>query len=239
MRTIYIFPYGGGSAGSYRSYAARFPTEVARVIPVEISGHGKRAQEDFATSIEECAARTLEQIDTTGDYILHGHCMGALLAFEATKLIEARQRPLPSLLVASGRNAPRHASAWLSRVPELDDQSLFKEMQEFGGIPKGLSFAMARDFLTVIRSDQAMFRDYDPGDTKIDVPILALAGSEDQMTNAAALAEWQNYTSGAVAIEWLEGGHYFLLQQPDRVAALVEHFGGRAGSSALAEGHAA
>jgi surfactin synthase thioesterase subunit len=119
----------------------------------------------------------------------------------------------------------------------LDDRSLFKELQELGGIPKGLSFAMAQHFLTVIRNDQAMIRDYDPGGTRISVPILALAGRDDKMTNAAALAEWGDYTSKFLSIEWLDGQHYSILDQPDRVALYVEEFYNLVDSSALVESH--
>lgn len=225
MRSIFLFPYGGGSAASYRSYVNRFPSDTGRVVAVEIPGRGRRANEEYAKSIRECAARALEEIDTESEeYILHGHCMGALLAFEAVKLIEASSRQLPIFMVASGRNAPGHVNDWLRRVPDLDDRSLFKELQELGGIPRGLSFAMAQHFLTVIRNDQAMIRDYEPGETRISVPILALAARDDKMTNAAAVAEWENYTSRFLSIEWLDGQHYSFLAQPDRVAVHIEEF---------------
>src|SRR3954453_8880475 len=140
MKSIFLFPYGGGGAASYRSYANRFPRDIGRVVPVEIPGRGKRSHEEYARTIRECAALALEEVDTESEsYILHGHCMGALLAFEAIKLIEASGRRLPSFMVVSGRNAPRHVNDWLRRVPELDDRSLFKELQTFGGIPRGLS----------------------------------------------------------------------------------------------------
>jgi surfactin synthase thioesterase subunit len=163
--------------------------------------------------------------------------MGALLAFEAIKLIEASGGPLPRFMVASGRNAPRHVNDWLRRVPELDDRSLFKELQELGGMPKGLSFAMAQPFLTVLRNDQAMIRDYDPGETRISVPILALAGRADKMTNTAALAGWEGYTSKFLSIEWFDGQHYFILEQPDRVALQIEEFCRVVDSSVLVESH--
>jgi surfactin synthase thioesterase subunit len=225
MKNIFLFPYGGGSAASYRSYANRFPSRTGRVVPVEIPGRGKRSHEEYAKSIPECAALALEEIDTESEtYILHGHCMGALLAFEAIKLIEAIGGTLPIFMLASGRNAPGHVNDWLRRVPEMDDRSLFKELQEFGGIPRGLSFAMAQHFLTVLRNDQAMIRDYVPGETRISVPILALASRDDKMTNAAGVANWKNYTSKFLSIEWLDGQHYSFLSQPDRVALYVEEF---------------
>jgi surfactin synthase thioesterase subunit len=171
------------------------------------------------------------------EYILHGQCMGALLAFEAVKLIEADGRPLPRFMVASGRNAPRHVNEWLRRVVGLDDRSFLKELQGIGGVPKGLSVAMAQQFLTVVRNDQMMARDYDPGDTRISVPILAVAGRDDPMTNAAAVAEWGDYTSKCASIEWLDGQHHFILDQPDRVALHVKEFSKLVDSSALVANH--
>jgi surfactin synthase thioesterase subunit len=225
MKSIFLLPYGGGSASSYRSYVNRFPRNIGHVVPVEIPGRGKRSHEEYATSMQECAALALQEIDTMSErYILHGHCMGALLAFEAIKLIQTSGMQLPIFMVASGRNAPRHINEWLRRVPALDDRSLFKEMQELGGVPKGLSFAMARHFLTVLRNDQAMFRDYEPGETRISVPILALAGRDDKMTDAAALADWEDYTSKFLSLKWLDGQHYSILDQPDRVALYIEDF---------------
>src|SRR5438309_8480657 len=126
MKSIFLFPHGGGSAASYRSYVNGFPGNIGRVVPVELPGRGKRAHEEYAKSIQECAALALQQIEITSEkYILHGHCMGALLAFEAIKLIAASGKQLPSFMVVSGRNAPRHVSHWLRRVPELDDRGLF------------------------------------------------------------------------------------------------------------------
>src|SRR5215212_5464035 len=140
MNTIFLFPYGGGSESSYRSYVDRFPRNIGPVVPVEIPGRGTRSHEEYAKSIQECTALALQQIDTESErYILHGHCMGALLAFEAIKLIEASGAPLPRFMVASGRNAPGHVNDWLRRAGDLDDRSLFAELQELGGIPRGLS----------------------------------------------------------------------------------------------------
>ncbi|MEJ2409001.1 MAG: alpha/beta fold hydrolase [Novosphingobium sp.] len=225
MRRIFLFPYGGGGASSFRSYSRRFPEDAGCVVSLEIPGHGTRSDEAFAASATECAARMLAQVDAMGgDYILHGHCMGALLAFEAIKTIEASGGPLPRFMVASGRNAPGHMNGWLRRIGELDDRALFAELQDLGGVPRGLSFAMARHFLTVIRNDQAMFADYSPGETRIGVPILALAGRDDTMTSAAGLEDWRHYTSGMLAIEWLEGQHYFILDQPERIAEHIEAF---------------
>jgi medium-chain acyl-[acyl-carrier-protein] hydrolase len=223
--SIFLLPYGGGSAANYRSYMNGFPQDIGRIIPVELPGRGKRFREQRANSVKECAAIALQQIEKQGGpYVLHGHCMGALLAFETVKLAEANGGQLPHFIVVSGRNAPRHANALLRRASNLDDRGLFEELRELGGIPKGLNFEMAQQFLVGIRGDHAMFSNYQPSDTKIGVPILALGGRGDKVTTVAALEEWQNYTSKFTVVEWLNGDHYFILQQPDRVALHVAEF---------------
>lgn len=225
MKNIYIFPYGGGSAASYRSYANRFPAATGRVVPVEIPARGKRAGEPYAASIPECARRALQEVKTDEDgYILHGHCMGALLAYESAHILAQAGQALPDFIVVSGRDAPGNVNEWLRRVPSLDDRSLFHQMQQQGGIPARLSFAMAQQFLTVLRHDQAMIEDYKPAAKPVPVPILVLAGEQDSMTHAAALNEWGNFTSKFSSVEWLPGQHYSFLDQPNQVAAYIDEF---------------
>lgn len=218
MRTIYLLPFGGGSASNYRPYVDGFPAESGRLVPVELAGRGTRHREERARTLRDCAASALERIEHADDYVLHGHCMGALIAFEAIKLLQADGTPLPKLMVVSGRNSPRHTNIWLSRVASLDDRQLFDELRALGGVPAGLSFAMARPFLSVIREDHAMYRGYDAGTDRIDVPLLVLAGKDDHMTSEAGLADWRRYTTRGVAIRWLDGGHYFILDSAEAAA---------------------
>jgi hypothetical protein len=57
------------------------------------------------------------------------------------------------------------------------------------------------------------------------------------MTNAAALADWEDYTSKFLSVEWLDGQHYSILDQPDRVGVYVEEFGKLVDSLALVDSH--
>lgn len=223
-RAIYLYPFGGGSAASFRGYSRDYPKELARVMPIEIPGRGRRLGEAAPLTIEECAALTMDDIETTGDYVLHGHCMGALIAFEVIKIIQARAGLLPRLLVASGRNAPHHANAWLFQMAEMSDQELFEHLKSIGGIPKGLSFAMSQSALTGLRNDQAMFAGYRPDMSKINVPILVLAGRGDRMTNPDGLADWQQFTTSRCNVEWFDGEHYFLLDQAAAVAMAIQQY---------------
>jgi surfactin synthase thioesterase subunit len=231
--TIYSFPYAGGGAGSYRSFAASFPAEAGSIVAVELPGRGKRAAESFADTAEHCVQRCVDQVEAGyADYLLHGHSMGAVLAFECLKLLQRQQARLPLFLVVSGRNAPLHANQMGNRVLQLDDRALFQDLQASGAVPKGLNLAMASGFLRVIRNDLQMVQDYAPDPIPVSVPILVLAGRGDEMTNHQALLDWQDHTSGRAVLHYLDGGHYFIFNQASAVAEAITAFrtslGGRA-----------
>ncbi|MFK4259177.1 thioesterase II family protein [Agrobacterium tumefaciens] len=232
MNTIFLYPYAGGSVSGYRSYAKSFPLNAGAIVPIEIPGRGIREAENYAVSIEECAVRSLTPVNThTGSYILHGHCMGALLVFETMQLLIAAQQRLPDFIIVSGRNSPDLITPWSQKVANLNDREFFSELEAVGGVPRGLNFAMGQSFLKRIRHDQAMARDYRAKDVKMPVPILVLGGEDDEMTNQEGLERWQNFTSSTISVEWMHGAHYFILDQPTEVSDAIQRFRSRLGTT--------
>lgn len=225
MITIYSFPYAGGSAASYRSFAASFPSDTGTIVPIEIPGRGKRAAEAFSETPALCVDRCAGQIPVDRhDYILHGHSMGAVLAFEFLKSLERQRAKWPLFLVVSGRNAPRHANEMSRRSLQLDNKALFQELQTNGAVPRGLNLSMASSFLRIIRNDLAMVQEYASDDVPVSVPILVLAGRDDTMTNHPALLDWQQHTSERIEVQYLDGGHYFIFNQALAMAQAMDAF---------------
>ncbi|MGV9354318.1 thioesterase II family protein [Streptomyces misionensis] len=222
---LFCVPHAGGSAGVFRPWQRTFPDHID-VVPLEPAGRGTRRSEDFATQVPQAAADLagllLDRLDTDRFFLL-GHCMGALIAYEMVHHLERAGLPTPHTLIVSGRNPPHLQTEWGKRVAKLPDDELFAELRSVGGVPKGLSRAMADGFLHIIRNDQAMVHAYTPADPPpvVDVPVHVLAGREDEMTHPDRLLGWSAYTTGPVEVEHLTGGHYFLYDWPDHVASRV------------------
>ncbi len=222
---LFCVPHAGGTAGVFRPWQRSFPAAI-EVVPLEPAGRGTRGREAFAQSISSAAEDLLNTVENSldgGEYVLLGHCMGALMAYEMVARTERRGLPSPRSLVVSGRNPPHLQTDWGIRVAPLPDDELLAELRSVGGVPAGLSSAMARDFLQVIRADQRMVHRYAPADPpiRIGVPVSVLAGSADQMTQQENLAHWSDYTTADCRIHEFPGGHYFLYDQAREVAALV------------------
>ncbi|KUL37327.1 hypothetical protein ADL22_21910 [Streptomyces sp. NRRL F-4489] len=222
---LFCVPHAGGSAGVFRPWQRSFPEDI-EVVPLEPAGRGVRRGEPFATELTTAAAELSDMmLDrlTGDDFVLLGHCMGALLAYEMVCHLERHGKPAPRTLIVSGRNPPHLQTAWGKRVAGLPDDELFAELSAVGGVPKGLSRAMAQGFLDIIRNDQRMVHAYTPARPvhRVTVPVRVLAGSEDEMTHADQLPGWSAYTTAPVEVDYLPGGHYFLYDWPEQVALRV------------------
>jgi surfactin synthase thioesterase subunit len=227
---LFSIPHAGGTASVFRPWRRSFPATI-EVVPLEPPGRGTRGREAFAQSISSAAEDLLEAVENRldgGEYVLLGHCMGALVAYEMVVLAERRGVPSPRALIVSGRNPPHLQTDWGIRVAPLPDDELLAELRSVGGVPAGLSPAMAREFLQVIRADQRMVHRYNPADPpiRIAVPVSVLAGSADQMTQQDHLVRWRDYTTATCEVRDLSGGHYFLYDQAPEVAALVSAHAG-------------
>lgn len=91
VASLICFPYGGGSAISYQPLANALPRNYS-LYAVELPGHDYSCPEEELASIEESAARCLEEIieKVKGPVVFYGHCLGATMAvLLAPKLEEA------------------------------------------------------------------------------------------------------------------------------------------------------
>jgi surfactin synthase thioesterase subunit len=228
--TIQLFcvPHAGGTASVFRRWIGDFAPDV-EVLPLELAGRGSRSALPFSDTVPQAATDLLRQLRSRRDdrddrpYVLLGHCMGAVLAFELARQTSALGRQPPLLLVVSGRNPPHLQTEWGLRVAELPDDQLFAELKAVGGIPPGLSRAMAGAFLPVLRADQRMIHRYRVTSPlpRLEMPVLVLAGSDDFMTSRAELPGWSDYTTAGVVTETLDGAHYFIYEHALAVRDLI------------------
>jgi surfactin synthase thioesterase subunit len=146
-------------------------------------------------------------------FVVMGHSMGALLAFELTRSLRQHHQTLPRLLVLSGCRAP-HTIAIRNPIHDLPDKELLAALQErYGGIP-----AVVRDnpelwnvLLPALRADFQMIETYNYSEEPpLDVPLLVLGGTEDSAVSAGQLMDWRQYTTQDCSVRQFPGGHFFV-----------------------------
>lgn len=217
---VYCLPHAGGAAQVYLPWRATAAEAGLDIVPVELPGHGTRYCEPPLTRMRQVVDGLLSVITSCpGEepFVLFGHSMGARVAYEtALRLVEERL-PLPLALVVSG-NCPGRQSA----LPVGTDDALLRWMLALGGTPApALSHkAVARAVVRTLRADLDVL-DGHHTPRPLPCPILALAGTHDEIAPARAVANWRPLASAHFRHEVLPGDHFFPHAQPERVVAEI------------------
>jgi surfactin synthase thioesterase subunit len=238
--TLFCLPHAGGTAGRFAAWSSRLPG-WARVVPVELPGHGRRLREPRLTQwqplVADITAAVSEQ--AAGAYAVFGHSLGALVGYEVCRAMEDRGRP-PALLATAARNGP---SARASHAPihNLPDAQFLNSIERLGGTPASVldHLDLLRVFLPVLRADMRLAEVYRrPPRPPLSCPIATFGGRQDKMTDEAGLLAWEQETIGGFEFTYVDGGHFFL-EEPEftgRLAARLARLAGGDGGDGGREG---
>lgn len=219
---LFCFPHAGGSPSVYFTLSALLSPHVEVLIAWYPQRPGQR-DADGPDTIEGLADRIAPVVSAQADrpVALFGHSMGATLAFEIARRLE-QDGAAPVVLFASGRRAPsvhRPGSVHL-----YSDDDLVAELAELSGTDVSLlaDDEVRREFLPAIRRDYRAIETYlyRPG-PPLACPIVALAGEDDPRTRLEDVRLWRGHTAGGFDLVVFPGGHFFLSEQWERVAATI------------------
>lgn len=219
---LVCFPHGGGGASAYHGWAERMPATV-ELLAVQYPGHEDRVLERCVTDMDTLVHRVCIGLEAVRDRpaALFGHSMGAAVAYEVAKRLEASGRR-PGALFVSGLAAPHR------RPPDGldldDDESLMADVRGLGGTDAlVLDDRELRDLvLDPLRADCRLIEEYrrrpDVG-TRLRAPIAAFIGSDDDRVSLAQAEAWADLTTGGFSLRVFPGGHFYLLEHRDALLA--------------------
>lgn len=212
-KRLVCFHHAGGSPSSFRPWLDDLAAHVEMLV-VRLPGREARLRETPLTEVARIVEPLCDALAPLADmpFVLFGHSLGALLAFEFARALRRRALPSPTALVVSGRNAPGFGrSLALHRLP---DPELVEEVQRiYGGIPRAILDEPELLALTlpVLRADLTInethpFADEPP----LDCPIHAYAGIDDPGVGRVGLEAWAAQTSAAFEAARHDGEHFYL-----------------------------
>jgi surfactin synthase thioesterase subunit len=218
---VFCFPYGGAGASSLRRWPARIGD--AEVLPVQLPGRENRIREspcsDFPAFAKEAVAALRPYLDRP--WAVAGHCMGALLAHAFAVEAQEQAAPLPKRLFVSASLVP-YRGFYGFYHPWMSDRRIMGELRR---VAAGLGEADLPDELLalsvdVLRSDVLMCLGYLPPVQPVDVPITAVAWTDDPDVGPAELHEWADY--GETREYVLPGEPLSFLSAPAALRRIVE-----------------
>jgi medium-chain acyl-[acyl-carrier-protein] hydrolase len=209
---LFCLPYAGGGASAYRFWAADLPdTEVCAVqLPGRESRLGERPCSEMAPLISTLADVLLPECDRP--FALFGHSMGALLAFELARQLQAAGGPQPVHLLVSGHRAP-HLPRTQPALHGLPVPELIEQLRRIGGTPEAVlqHRELMELLLPGLRADFALVDLYQwqPGQ-QLACPLSAFCGVTDALAGPGEMEGWGQHTEGRFRLHTYPGGHFYL-----------------------------
>ncbi|MFF8730919.1 thioesterase II family protein [Streptomyces sp. NPDC015171] len=228
-RHLYCFPHSGGFPGEYVRWGQQLPgTQVYGVCP---PGRGGRVSEAPLTDLDTLVRELLDSTEFVPPYDLFGHSLGALVAYEVTRELIARRRPLPERLIVSAFPAP-HLPRQAAGLADTPDGELLAVLDErHGGIPPQIAAdpELLTLLLPVFRADLTLLDNYRHRETgPLPVPLVVLGGDADTVT-AEDLEQWKEHSTEAVRVRRYPGGHFYFRDDPaPLLSVLARRDGGHA-----------
>lgn len=220
---LFCFPFAGGSQFSYNDFDKHMP-EHARLIKIDLPGHGKRIGEPLLSDVDAIVFDLLKWIgdDLHEPYAFFGHSFGALVSYRLAALIAGKNIPDPLHLFVSGQQGPSVAPG-NKDIHLLPREAFIEKVVEYGGIPEEVSNNRdLMDFVEpMLRADfQAEGTYVHKEEPPLDAPITVMVGSDDDVSLDDAL-KWQEVTTRKIVLKQFPGDHFFVFDHLPEICDII------------------
>ncbi|AFC30326.1 GrsT [Paenibacillus mucilaginosus 3016] len=221
---LFTLPYAGGSASIYREWAKNLPQSI-EVVSIQLPGRESRLFETPYMTLEPMMERICEVIRPLLDvpYALFGHSMGALIAYETARRLQAEGLP-PAHLFASAQSAPHRRKQAEELRHLLPDDLFIDKLRSLEYTPEEVlrNRELMELLLPMLRADFSVCDTYrfTPGEL-LRCPVSAFGGYGDKGISQASLEAWGECTEGSFTLRMVEGDHFFIHPQKDLLTAEI------------------
>lgn len=224
---LFCLPYAGGSSVIYHSWKALLGDKI-ELRPIELAARGKRINESPYNNISHAAEDVYELIYSEiqhSSYMLFGHSMGAMIAYELAQKIRREGAPRPLHLFFSGKGALHIDRPDKVKLHLLDDVSFKKEVIKLGGTPPEFFEypELMELFLPLLKRDFRIAETYKLNGPiqPFDQDITVFLGKEDDL-NTEQCEEWVKHTSNTCRTHYFPGGHFFINEEKDAILRVIQ-----------------
>lgn len=221
-KLLYCFYHAGATSEVFRKWAG-INNNIA-IIPIEISGRGRRFKEPYSKSVSNIADEISDAIlKSSGkrQIFIYGHSFGSINAFETVLSLEHKGAEV-SRLIVSGRGAPFDKDKSGFSL-EMGRDALIDLLYSMGGVDSELlSNEFFREyFMPIIENDLILTESYKYNGEKVKCPITAHCGTNDPETDSIQMSHWKSVTDNSFDEQVFEGGHFFVFDNKDYLNKLI------------------
>ena len=144
-------------------------------------------------------------------FLLYGHSLGGLIAFEVSRLLGQRRVATPVHLILGAVPSPDRLPR--GHLHELPSPLLVRELRRMQGTPDMI--LQDSEFLNLVlpalRADFEVLETYRfTAGAPLTCPITVYHGTQDGLVSEHDVVGWEAYSRRAFRLERVDAGHFFL-----------------------------
>lgn len=220
---LFCFHHSGGGASMFHPWVEHLSPSI-ELIAIQLPGRETRFTEKLTNSLPEILDNLTEGFNSLKEtpFIVFGHSLGGLLAYEFAKEVYEKFALLPTHLIISAMKAPHMPRK--RDLHTLNDRELAEKLKLFDGIDDKIlqNEELLELFLPIIRSDFSISETYhSPTVKQIPCNITHLSGREDKTLSEQDIMEWKKYTNLDFKSLSFVGGHFFIKNNQNTIIKYI------------------
>ncbi len=222
---LFCFHHAGGGASFFYKWQQYLPASV-NVYAVQLPGRETRHNEPFMTNILRIAEVIAGHLITLQKpTFFFGHSLGALLAYEASRIM-VNSNNGPQKLFLSAHRSPQYAFKH-NQLFTMEDS---KFIQEISKVYEGLDERIQSEPMLIelllprIKADIQLYNQYKFNAlSPLDIPITVFGGDSDHSVSQEELVGWEEQTSACFNYNYFEGGHFYITTHYIKILEIISN----------------
>ena len=198
-RRLLCFPHAGGAPDFFRRWEPMLTSAGTEVLALDLERPADIQPDDLSAVLDEVWRAIVGATDLP--YVVFGHSLGAMLAYEMVCRLQEEGAPLPTHLFVSSFWAPHKAEIGLRTPHFLGEHSPMSQaaVQTWS---TSTSAARLGIWPKLLPSWKHVERQ------PLRVPLTAFQGQTDLMPVEDGAEAWSGYTTAAFTSRIVPGGHF-------------------------------
>ena len=196
------------------------------IVAVQTPGRENRLAEPVAESIDELVDQIVPRLLPLFDrpVVIWGHSFGGITAFEVIRRLQERHQLEPIHLMVTGTAPPHLIRKWQTRDVMLKAMVADNSPEYLVSMSRYVDDAeFLKAILPGMRRDYPLLMGYRHRPTApLSFPITAFAARQDEMAYTDEIREWSQYTKSGFELIEVDGDHWFLNRNRDRITARLQ-----------------
>ncbi|MBL1098447.1 thioesterase II family protein [Streptomyces coffeae] len=215
--TVVVFPQSGAGCLRLRSIASACPPGL-NLMGVQLPGREDRLREPSPSNLSEvvdCLSSELRDPSRSGPMVFLGISLGAVIAYEVARKLEAEGAAPGSLVVAAARS-PEYWSTFPAANPPLAELTAL--LPPWVRESESAGYAVA-----TMRSDLRLMADYRvPSAPLTRTSLRSVSGRRDSIVTTEQMSGWQERTTDHQGHHVIDADHHEFMDRDVLIGLLSD-----------------